>query len=150
LPEQEEEEMTGIVVGVDGSPHSQDALDWAFAEAALRHVPLTVLAVAPAPGSIWGISGALPASEETTEKVKHAAQEMVDKAVSSDGQAVIVRSVSGVPADELIKSAEDADLLVVGARGSGGFARLVMGSVSSQVAQHAHCPVVVVPGRQAR
>ena len=142
--------MTGIVVGVDGSPHSQDALDWASAESALRHVPLTVLAVAPAPSSIWGITGALPASEETMEKVKHAAQEMVDKGVARDGQAVTVRSVSGVPADELIKAAENADLLVVGARGSGGFARLVIGSVSSQVTQHAHCPVVVVPGGQAR
>ena len=142
--------MTGIVVGVDGSPHSQDALDWAFAESALRNVPLTVLAVAPAPSSIWGITGALPASEETLGKVRHAAQEMVDKAVARDGQAVTVRTVSGVPANELIKAAEDADLLVVGARGSGGFARLVMGSVSSQVAQHANCPVVVVPGGQAR
>lgn len=142
--------MTGIVVGVDGSPHSQDALDWAFAESALRNVPLTVLAVAPAPSSIWGITGALPASEETLGKVRHAAQEMVDKAVGRDGQAVTVRTVSGVPANELIKAAEDADLLVVGARGSGGFARLVMGSVSSQVAQHANCPVVVVPGGQAR
>jgi nucleotide-binding universal stress UspA family protein len=84
------------------------------------------------------------------EKVKHAAQEMVDKAVARDGQAVTVRIVSGVPADELIKAADDADLLVVGARGSGGFARLVMGSVSSQVTQHAHCPVVVVPGGHAR
>jgi nucleotide-binding universal stress UspA family protein len=142
--------MTGIVVGLDGSPHSQDALEWALAESALRNVPVTVLAVAPAPGSIWGITGAIPASEETTEKVKHAAQDMVDKAVSRDGQAVTVHVVSGVPADELIKAAEDADLLVVAARGSGGFARLVMGSVSSQVAQHAHCPVVVVPGKQAR
>jgi nucleotide-binding universal stress UspA family protein len=142
--------MTGIVVGLDGSPHSQDALDWALAESALRNVPLTVLAVAPAPGSIWGIAGAIPAAEETTEKVKHAAQDMVDKAVSRDGQAVTVRAVSGVPADELIKAAEDADLLVVAARGSGGFAKLVMGSVSSQVTQHARCPVVVVPGKQAR
>jgi nucleotide-binding universal stress UspA family protein len=75
---------------------------------------------------------------------------MVDKATARDGQAITVRAVSGVPADELINAAEDADLLVVGARGSGGFARLVMGSVSTQVAQHAHCPVTVVPGVHKR
>jgi nucleotide-binding universal stress UspA family protein len=142
--------MTGIVVGLDGSPHSQDALNWALAESSLRKVPVTVLAVAPAPGSIWGITGAIPASEETTDRVRQAAQKMVGDAGSSDGQEITLHVVSGVPADELIKAAEGADLLVVAARGSGGFARLVMGSVSSQVVQHAHCPVVVVPGKQAR
>lgn len=139
--------MTGIVVGLDGSPHSQDALNWAIAESSLRNVPVTVLAVAPAPGSIWGITGAIPASEETTDKVRQAAQKMVDETASSAGQAITLRVVSGVPADELIKASEGADLLVVAARGSGGFARLVIGSVSSQVVQHARCPVVVVPGR---
>ncbi len=138
--------MTGIVVGLDGSPHSQDALNWALAESSLRNVPVTVLAVAPAPGSIWGITGAIPASEETTDRVRQAAQKLVDEAGSSAGQEISLHVVSGVPADELIKAAEGADLLVVAARGSGGFARLVMGSVSSQVVQHARCPVVVVPG----
>ncbi|HEY1640086.1 MAG TPA: universal stress protein [Streptosporangiaceae bacterium] len=139
--------MTGIVVGLDGSPHSQDALNWAIAESSLRNAPVTVLAVAPAPGSIWGITGAIPASEETTDKVRQAAQKMVDDTASSAGQAITLSVVSGVPADELIKASEGADLLVVAARGSGGFARLVIGSVSSQVVQHARCPVVVVPGR---
>ena len=59
---------------------------------------------------------------------------------------VTVRSVSGSPAAELIKAGAGADLLVVGARGSGGFARLLMGSVSAQVTHHAPCPVVIVPG----
>jgi nucleotide-binding universal stress UspA family protein len=61
-----------------------------------------------------------------------------------------VRTLSGVPAEELIKASEGADLLVVGARGAGGFKRLAMGSVSSQVSRHANCPVVVVPGEHAR
>jgi nucleotide-binding universal stress UspA family protein len=55
-----------------------------------------------------------------------------------------VRAVTGFPAEELIKASGDADLLVVGSRGAGGFAKLIMGSVSDQVMHHAHCPVVVV------
>jgi hypothetical protein len=49
---------------------------------------------------------------------------------------------------ELIEASEDADLLIVGSRGAGGFTRLMMGSVSSQVSHHAHCPVVIVPGNR--
>ena len=138
--------MSGIVVGVDGSPHSQKALDWAITEAALRNVHLTVVAVAPAAASIWGITGQFSPSQETQDKVSHAAKEVVDEAISSHGyQDVTVRTVSGVPADELVKASQDADLLVVAARGAGGFKRLRMGSVSDQVARHAHSPVVVVP-----
>ena len=53
--------------------------------------------------------------------------------------------VSGTPAHELLSAAKDADLIVVGSRGAGGFTRLLMGSVSTQVSHHAHCPVVVIP-----
>ena len=53
---------------------------------------------------------------------------------------------AGDPAEELVKASRDADMLVVGSRGSGGFARLLMGSVSSQVTHHAACPVVIIPG----
>jgi nucleotide-binding universal stress UspA family protein len=143
--------MAGIVVGVDGSSHSQNALNWALTESALRQVPVTVLAVAPAPASIWGITGGLPPTDEALQRVRHAAQEMVDKSVAhSGGQPVTVQVVSGVPADEVIKASEDADMVVLGARGTGGFKRLAMGSVSSQVSRHAHSPVVVVPGEHAR
>jgi nucleotide-binding universal stress UspA family protein len=138
--------MSGIVVGVDGSPHSQSALDWALNEAALRKAHLTALAVAPAAASIWGITGQFSPSQETQDKVNQAAKEVVDEAISSHGyQDVSLQTVSGVPSDELVKAGQDADLLVVGARGAGGFARLRMGSVSSQVSHHATCPVVVVP-----
>ena len=74
----------------------------------------------------------------------------MNQAVERRGAApaipVTVRALSGLAADELINASEGADLLVVGARGAGGFARLVMGSVSTQVTHHAVCPVVVVPG----
>jgi hypothetical protein len=70
-----------------------------------------VVAVTPAAASIWGITGQLDPSEETQEKVQHAAQEIVDKAVARHGgQSVTVRTVNGVPADELIKASKGADL----------------------------------------
>jgi nucleotide-binding universal stress UspA family protein len=147
--------MSGIVVGVDGSPHSQQALDWALAESALRHIPLTVLTVAPIAADHWAVWAlpSYPSDEQGREQIQQATQEFVDKAVARRGGTpgtVTVRAVIGLPADELIKASEGTDLLVVGARGTGGFARLMMGSVSSQVCHHARCPVVVVPGAVAR
>ncbi|HUL25195.1 MAG TPA: universal stress protein [Streptosporangiaceae bacterium] len=138
--------MAGIVVGVDGSPHSQKALEWALAESKLRNAPVKVLVTIPAAASIWGIAGANYMSKEGRDKIHKAAQDEVDKAVEGRGNLdVTVHTVDGVPADELVKASADADLMVVGARGAGGFARLRMGSVSSQVSAHSHCPVVVVP-----
>ena len=146
--------MPGIVVGVDGSEHSQRALEWAAREAALRHVPLAVLAVHPVAMSPWTQTPIrFPQDQAEEERARATAQEGADKAAAPLGEqapAVTVRSVSGLPAAELIKAGTDADLLVVGARGSGGFARLLMGSVSAQVTHHAPCPVVVVPVAASR
>jgi nucleotide-binding universal stress UspA family protein len=64
---------------------------------------------------------------------------------SSRPESVTVAAVSGFPAKTLIQAARDSDMLVVGSRGGGGFASLVLGSVSNQVVHHASCPVVVVP-----
>ena len=73
----------------------------------------------------------------------------VDSVVAKLGDArpssVTVRGVSGLPAEALLDAAKDADLIVVGSRGAGGFSRLLMGSVSYQVAHHAHIPVLIVP-----
>jgi nucleotide-binding universal stress UspA family protein len=142
--------MPGIVVGVDGSEHSQRSLEWAMNEAALRHAPLIVLAVHPVTVSACAQAPVVvPQDEADEECARAAAQEGADKAAAPLGErapAVSVRSVCGSPAAELIKAGTGADLLVVGARGSGGFARLLMGSVSAQVMHHAPCPVVVIPG----
>jgi nucleotide-binding universal stress UspA family protein len=120
-------------------------------EAALRHTPLTVLAVHPVAMSAWTQTPiSYPQDQADEARARAAAQESADKAAAPLGErapSVIVQSVSGSPAAELIKAGTGADLLVVGARGSGGFARLLMGSVSAQVTHHAPCPVVVVPGQ---
>jgi nucleotide-binding universal stress UspA family protein len=142
--------MPGIVVGFDGSAHSERSIEWAMKEAALRHAPITVLAVHPVAVSAWTRAPiTFPADEGEVDKARTAAQESVDKLASQLGgerPAVTVRALNGVPAEELIKAGADADLLVVGSRGSGGFGHLLLGSVSSQVTHHAPCPVVVVPG----
>jgi nucleotide-binding universal stress UspA family protein len=142
--------MPGIVVGVDGSEHSRQALDWAIREAGLRGAALTVLAVHQVAGNYWtGSPEVYPADQPATEAVRRAAEDVVQKAVSQAGEpgpaSVTVRAVSGLPAKELVSASSDADMLVLGSRGGGGFARLMLGSVSSQVVAHASCPVVVLP-----
>ncbi len=142
--------MPGIVVGVDGSQHSERSLEWAMKEAALRQVPLTVIAVHPVATSGWTKAGLkFPADQADEERARAAAQEETDKAANQLGgqrpPSVTVRAVSGVPAEELINASRGADMLVVGSRGSGGFSRLLMGSVSSQAVHHAECPVVIIP-----
>jgi nucleotide-binding universal stress UspA family protein len=143
--------MPGITVGIDGSAHSARALEWALKEAATRHAPVTVLTVHVVPANGWtGHPITLPQDATDVEKLRQAAEEMAVKAMTQLGAAkpssVTVRAIAGFPAKELIDASGTADLVVVGSRGAGGFARLMIGSVSSQVVHHAHCPVVVVPG----
>lgn len=142
--------MPGITVGVDGSDKSRRALEWAIREAGLRGAALTVLAVHQVAANHWTGSPELyPADQPATETIRQAAEEAVRKAVSQVGEpgpaSVTVRAVSGVPAQELMAASADSDMVVVGARGGGGFSRLLLGSVSSQVVGHAACPVVVIP-----
>jgi nucleotide-binding universal stress UspA family protein len=141
--------MAGITVGIDGSAHSARALEWAIEEGAVRHAPVTVLTVHSVPVSGWtGNPITLPGDAADQEEARLAAEEMTRKAISQlDGAqppSVTVRAITGFPAEELIGASRAADLMVVGSRGAGGFARLLIGSVSSQVVHHAHCPVVVV------
>jgi nucleotide-binding universal stress UspA family protein len=142
--------MPGITVGVDGSAQGQRALEWAIKEAGLRGAPLTVLAVHQVAGNHWtGKPEVYPSDQPETDKMRQAAQDTAQKAVDAAGgpapASVTVRAVSGIAAQELINASRDSDLVVVGSRGGGGFAKLMMGSVSSQVVHHASCPVVVIP-----
>jgi nucleotide-binding universal stress UspA family protein len=145
--------MPGIVVGIDGSHHSTRALEWALKEGVLAQAPVTVLTVHPVPASPWtGNPVLVERDPEDQEKLFHAAEELTQKVASQLGESrppsVKIRAVSGFPAKALIEASRDADLVVVGSRGAGGFAKLMMGSISSQVVEHAPCPVVVVPSER--
>jgi len=141
--------MPGILVGLDGSHYSERALEWAAKEAAIRHAPLRVLAVHTVLVGWTGRGVPDPEDDELVVRTKASAQELTDKVLAGIGSArpdgVTVDAVNGIPADVLLRASEDADMIVLGARGGGGFARLRLGSVSDQVAHHAHCPVVIIP-----
>jgi nucleotide-binding universal stress UspA family protein len=141
--------MPGVIVGVDGSGHSQRALEWAIKEAAMRHAQLTVLSVHQATKGYDGRVCNFPDDQDLTERVREAAQAETDKVLAAlDGprpESVTVKAVHGFPVEELISAGRDADLIVLGSRGTGGFNRLMLGSTAGQVAQHAPCPVTIIP-----
>jgi nucleotide-binding universal stress UspA family protein len=136
-----------ILVGVDGSPGSRTALTWAAAEAADHGADLVALTVwerplLPPMGSGEVPEGGLPDPGQTaTEDLIQVIKEEL-----GDNPPVLVqpRVKHGSPAKVLIEESEDADLLVVGPRGHGGFKGLVLGSVSQHVAAYAKCPVAVI------
>ncbi len=167
--------MGDIVVGVDDSPGARKALAWAVTEARLRGAVLRVVHVhrdeeweAPLyfpsqhalPGLPTGsvgepssaeLAGVVQAQEVLREAARGRAEELVDKLLGEVGVAGIEVQPTVVrqrhPADALVELSSDADLLVVGSRGRGGFRELVLGSVTHALVLHAACPVVVVPSR---
>jgi nucleotide-binding universal stress UspA family protein len=176
--------MARIVVGVDASPGSADALAWAAGEAGLRRATLHVVhayhsrdvtgpeyvptehglagsAVSPALG---GYSVDPAAGVEATAAVydrsefESAARSRADEILSA-ALYPLRETLAGIevervviddrhPAEALVEASRDADLLVVGSRGRGGFRQLLLGSVSHAAVLHAVCPVVVVPGQE--
>ena len=141
--------MPGILVGIDGSAHSQRVLEWAAKEAALRHTSLTVLTVYHGVAGFWGGTLHYAGDEDLVEKGRQAAQAETDKVLASLGDArptsVTVKATEGIPAEEILIAGADADMIVLGSRGGGGFSRLLLGSVSSNVAEHANVPVMILP-----
>lgn len=141
-----------IVVGFDGSEHAKQALDWAIGEAVLRQAQLDVVFAWQAPVVVSPIGLPGPALD-LTEFEKEAEQLLdheVDAALERAAQRPLeVRrlTIPGGAAHALLELAKDADLLVVGGRGHGGFAALLLGSVSQQVVHHAPCPVAVIPAK---
>jgi nucleotide-binding universal stress UspA family protein len=132
-----------IVIGVDGSAHSAQALRWAAEEARVRGSRLEAI-------QAWeGIIGRLPPTSASDEPFKHHADEILAAAVAGlpvDARPANIdsRAVKGHAAAVLIEASAGADLLVVGSHGHGGVVGALLGSVSRRVAEHAHCPVVIV------
>jgi nucleotide-binding universal stress UspA family protein len=124
-----------IVVGVDGSDESRRALDWALAEARTHGASVRVV-------------HAYGADESEREAELIVKAEVTTAAV--DGVEVVPEALPGPPVRVLLEAAREAQLLVVGSRGRHGFPGLLLGSVSQQLANHATCPVVIVPSRAAR
>ncbi len=141
--------MRGIVVGFDGSEDARHALSWAVDEAEHRSVPLTVITVVPLRVMFGPANAPVPGmlDEELLKAALSAARRAADQAAEGRDVSVSVRAVAGAPAGELLGASADADMMVVGSRGCGGFKRLLLGSVSSQVVHHAACPIVVIPSR---
>ena len=145
--------MAGIVVGVDGSEHSVEALRWAAEEAQLRGVVLHVAASFSSGILSTGYEVASPDPADLAA----ASNTMLDAAIDTvretgqlEGVEIVTEVLQGHAGEQLIRLSQDADLLVVGSRGHGGFAGLLMGSVTTYAVNHALCPVVVVRNQDAK
>jgi nucleotide-binding universal stress UspA family protein len=147
----------GVVVGTDGSEGGRAALRFAAGEALVRSCPLHVvrawtLANAPRPASAG--FGEVPSLGEYEVAVRAELIREIEEVlagVPGAGQLQVVEhAVHGPAARVLVAASAEADLLVVGARGRGGFVGLLLGGISDQVVRFSMCPVVIVPSRAAR
>jgi nucleotide-binding universal stress UspA family protein len=143
--------MNGVVVGIDGSPGSATALRFALEEARLRGTTLHVVGAWQVPAMTYtdgaGASADVGMRDLSAELNTQAGKALDETLANLDaGDVPLERHVlEGHPAGVLLDAGAGADLLVVGSRGLGGFARLLLGSVGHEVAHHAPCPTVIVP-----
>ena len=144
----------GVAVGVDGSPSSRVAVRWAAREATMRNVPLTVVHVA-APSAVGSVPVAWPAApipEEVLQRRDEDARKIIadaikvveDSAESGDRPEINGEVLYGGPVPTLVNLSKDAQMVVVGCRGRSALRRGLLGSVSSGLLHHAHCPIAVV------
>jgi nucleotide-binding universal stress UspA family protein len=134
-----------IIVGVDGSDESKHALRWAARLAETLHLEITAVTAWHFPVA-YGVGG-IPMDWDPSQDMTKCLIQAVDDVFGSERPAGLELLVSeGNAAQVLLDCSQDAVMLVVGSRGHGGFAGLLLGSVSSSVAEHATCPVFVVHG----
>ncbi|MET1064444.1 MAG: universal stress protein [Arthrobacter sp.] len=145
----EAREIRTIVVGVDGSDASVEALRQAQALA----VPLSAALLALASWDVPPVYDGYVAMgiDDFDVRAGQILQEAVEKAFGAETPAnVKTVLVQGHPRQTLIEASRDADLVVVGRRGHGGFGGMLIGSVSSALVAHAHCPVLVVHSPESK
>jgi nucleotide-binding universal stress UspA family protein len=144
-----------VVVGVDGSVEASAALRFGLEEARLRKAPLRAIHVwtVGSTGEAFPFSGGsrgwLTAEGFDFSEIRRAAEELLETAVAAavqenDSVEVETQLIEGIPADVLIDAVGPDDVMVVGSRGRGALAGVLLGSVSARCVHHAPCPVVVV------
>ncbi len=139
-----------ILVGVDGSPSAKVAVEWAARDAAMRDVPLTLVHILNPPSVMTFPEVPLPAGyaqwqEEQADDLIREALEVVEESTGKAGPPEVTTEViPGPTVPTLVELTKEAAMIVVGCRGHGAFLRRLLGSVSSGLVHHAHCPVAVI------
>ncbi len=139
-----------IVVGVDGSAASRAAFRWAVRQAELTGATVQAITAWQYPVATGGYAWAPVAVLDSTDLQEAAEKTLADEVSEVIGARTDIKvqsqAIEGNPAQVLLEAAADADLLVVGSRGHGGFAGALLGSVSQHCVHHANCPVLVIRG----
>ena len=140
---------SAVVVGVDGSPASKVAVDWAARNAVLHGAPLTLVHVLTPPAVMAFPDVPMPPGyrewqQEQGRGLLDAAEQTAREAAGRTALDITSEMVSGPSVPSLVDASKDARLIVVGCRGHGALARGILGSVSNGLVHHAHCPVVII------
>jgi nucleotide-binding universal stress UspA family protein len=137
--------VTGvIVVGVDGSTASRDALRWAAGQAKLTGASLRVVSSWRWPNYITRVPPGVDLAADTAQTLDEAVEEALAEVDGLDGIEISRRVVEGPPGPALLTQSDGAELLVVGAQGRAAFPGMLLGSVAEYCVRHGDCPVVVV------
>lgn len=135
-----------IVVGIDGSDPSKNALRWAAKLAPFLGATIHAVIAWEYP-IVFGLDGGIPGAWKPDETAKDILRDTLDSVFGKERPVGLNGSISqGHATFVLLDASKDAEMLIVGSRGLGGFAGLLLGSVSSACAEHAKCPVLVVHG----
>jgi nucleotide-binding universal stress UspA family protein len=139
----------GIIVGIDGSPASDAAVSWAAHDAAIRGLPLALVHVENPAAPTWSQTPILEESAEQQEAEGRSllanASTIARDAIADTAQVHINGELlSSATVPTLVDQSKDAELIVVGSRGRGALSRSFLGSVSSGLIRHAHCPVALI------